>query len=75
MKKCRELKQIDGELVEIKELTYEEKAMRDIREWKKERKKKSYKKGWVYWKCVTKYGAEMTAKLMPPRVVPDWIKR
>jgi superfamily II DNA or RNA helicase len=75
LKKCRELKQIDGELVEIKELTDEEKARRDIREWKKERKKKGFKNGWVYFKCVTKYGAEMTSRLMPKRIVPDWIQR
>ena len=74
LKKARELKQVDGELVEIKELTKDEQAMRDLREWKKERKVKGYKRGWLYWKCITKYGPDMAARLIPKRNVPDWIK-
>ena len=74
LKKCRETKQIDGELVEIKELTIEEKAKRDLKEWKKERKKKGYKRGWVYHRMLAKYGEDLTNELMPPRVVPDWIR-
>lgn len=73
LKKCRELKQIDGELVEIKELTLEEKARRDVREWKKTAKKKGYKRGWTYFQCKSKYGEDLTNKLMPKRVVPDWV--
>lgn len=75
LKKARELKQIDGELVEIKELTIEEKAKRDMKEWKKFAKKKGYKKGWVYYRMNDKYGQELTNQLMPKRVVPDWIFR
>jgi DNA repair protein RadD len=75
LKKARELKQVDGELVEIKELTKDEQAMRDLREWKKERKAKGHRRGWLYWKCVTKYGPDMAARLIPKRNVPDWIKR
>jgi DNA repair protein RadD len=75
LKKCRETKQIDGDLVEIKELTIEEKARRDIKLWRAEVKKKGHKRGRVYFLCLAKYGQELTKKLMPKRIVPDWIKR
>lgn len=75
MKKCRETIQIDGELVEIKELTEMEKARRDMKEFKKTAKRKNYQRGWAYYRMLDKYGEEITKILMPPRVVPDWIKR
>lgn len=75
LKKCRELRQINGELVEIKELTEREKIIKDVAEWKKERKRKNYQRGWVYWKIVTKYGSEIAAEIMPRRIVPDWVGR
>lgn len=75
MARVRTLMRIDGELVEIKELTPRQQAERDVKLWKKERKAKGHKRGWIYYKLKAKWGEEMTELIMPKRVVPSWVKR
>jgi len=74
IEKSRNLKRVDGELVEIVELTEEQKAIREMKLLKKERKRKGYAPGWVFYQMQARFGSEMTAKLMPKRVKPSWIK-
>lgn len=74
IEKSRTLKRVDGELVEIIELTEEQKAIREMKLLKKERKRKGYAAGWVFYQMQARFGSEMTQKLMPKRVKPSWIK-
>jgi len=71
----REFNRVDGELVEIIKLTREQEAVRDMKLWKKEAKERGFKKGWAYFKIVTKYGSEMAETLMPKRILPPWVTK
>lgn len=59
----------DGEL---KELRPEDLVKRDIKALKAERKAKGYKRGWIYWAMVRKYGKEYADQHF--HRTPDWIK-
>lgn len=74
-RKSRELMRIDGDLVEIRELTPEQKILKEIAGLKREAKMRNYKKGWAYYQLVAKHGQEIADKFMPKRKVPDFIKR
>jgi superfamily II DNA or RNA helicase len=71
----RKIEVVDGELVEIKELSTLDQARQDFKKWKKEAKSKGYKNGWAYYKLVTKYGSEVAAIVSPKKVVPPWLVR
>lgn len=72
-KKPREYMHVDGKLKEITEESFEQKVHNFIKDCKKTAKNKGYKKGWVFYQLVDKYGPEVANKFMPKRNVPDWI--
>jgi superfamily II DNA or RNA helicase len=73
LRKARELKRVDGDLVEIRELSTLEKAAIKMRELKREAKLKGYKQRWAYYRLKDIYGEQIADTLMPLRVVPDWV--
>ena len=71
----KKIEVINGELVEVKELSKLDQARLDLKNYKKEAKQKGYKSGWAYYRIVTKYGSEIAQQISPQRKVPAWIKR
>jgi len=70
--KIRSIKTVDGELKEIKPEDLDPVAQ-FITRMKAIQKERGYKKGWVYFKLVEKFGEETANKYMPKRFVPSWI--
>ena len=59
----------EGVLKEIVSLPPEQLELLRLRRIKRE---KGYKEGWVYHKMVDRFGADITATVMPKREVPAW---
>lgn len=68
--KFRKIEVHDGEL---KELKPEDIVRREIKALKAERKAKGYKRGWVYWAMVRKYGKPFADENF--KRTPDWVKQ
>ncbi len=62
----------EGRLRALKTLAPEEERLIQLR---RERSLKKYKLGWVYFQMRSEYGEETANRLVPRRVVPDFIRR
>jgi DNA repair protein RadD len=65
----------DGVLSELKGLPRDAEIAIFVKRLKETAKRKNYKKGWAYYKCLEKYGEHETQKHFPKRNVPSWIYR
>lgn len=65
--------EIEGKLVELSEMPMAAKLAQDIERFKEIRKKRGYKKGWVYFQVKEKYGEEIANKFFPKRELPSWL--
>lgn len=73
--KERKILNIEGSLVELEEMPFEAKVLQEVESLKKQAKAKGYKRGWIYYKLVDKYGEDTAKRFFKQRVVPDWILR
>jgi DNA repair protein RadD len=65
----------DGVLSELQQLPLEAEISLFVKRLKETAKRKNYKRGWAYYKCLEKYGEFETQKHFPKRNVPSWISR
>jgi DNA repair protein RadD len=70
----RSLNHLDGDLEEITETPIEIQVHRFIKELKKIKREKGYKRGWIYYKLVDKFGQELADKYFPKREIPWFIQ-
>ena len=69
--KPRKFEVIDGNL---KELAPDADIINFIREKKRIAKENGYKRGWVYWRLVDKFGEAVAEQYMPKPQIPQWMK-
>jgi DNA repair protein RadD len=55
----------DGSLQELKQMSLSDQVVQDVKRWKDIRKKRGYKRGWVYMQVKQKYGEELANELYP----------
>jgi superfamily II DNA or RNA helicase len=78
---CGQVKRIEGgrkfEVIDgnLKEITKDAEIINFIKEKRKLAKEKGYRRGWVYWRLVDKFGEEVANKFMPKPKLPDWVRR
>lgn len=70
----RTINTVDGELKEIKPEDIDPVEV-FIKKMKEIQKARGYKRGWVYFQLVEKFGEETANKYMPKRFVPHWVTR
>lgn len=73
--RTRDLIEVDGTLGEISDLPFEAQFVREVERLKKERRSKGFKPGWVYYKLIEIYGADIVEQYYPRREVPAWVKK
>lgn len=71
----REIDSVDGALNEVVALTEEQQIKIFIQQQKDIAKRRGYKRGWVYYKLIDRYGQEVADQYMPKRVIPEWVRR
>lgn len=71
--KERMVSELDGSLTKIENMPIEAKAFQRLKELKKIRKDKGYKRGWIYHMMLQEYGEEMATKYCPKREKPKWL--
>ena len=74
-KRPRSFEVMDGNLSEIKALSQNEKIEKYIGELRKTAKKHNYRRGWVFWRLVDRYGEEVAKKFQPEPEIPNWVRR
>ncbi len=63
-----------GTLKEISDFSHHVQIQQFITELKEIRKKKGYKRGWVYWKVKERYGDDVAEQFFPKRSVPWFVQ-
>jgi superfamily II DNA or RNA helicase len=68
----RKLNVKDGELIEVVELTEDQKLVKYVQELKRIRKAKGYKRGWLYWELKRVKGDVVAGRFF--KRTPEWMK-